>query len=573
MSTYDVVVIGGGLAGMTSAAALAAAGKKVVVLEQYSVVGGSTHVFRRKGQWEWQVGLHHLGDCGPDGDMPTMFRGLGLGEHITFEPMSRDGYERFVFPDLEFEVPTDWDEYRIRLTTLFPAERRAIERFVKVTRKFGGAVDRVASAESVTGMAKTAWKLGRHAPLARSSLTAVMDHFGLSPRLQILLSMSPSGSMNCPPHRLPFLAYASFLAEFVGGGAWFPHGGGQTFASNLLRVIEHFGGEVVTRAFAEEIIIEHGRAAGVRLAGGATYRADTVISTADIKKTYNVLLPAGAVDASTMKRVDGFRMSAPFFNAFLGADVDLAATRPNQDSFSVPSWTSLSDIERGQRFRPGDTAQSWLDRICPVLPAYIHCSDIKDPTAKRYAPDGCSSLESMFPIVMDHRLWGADDVDRRDHGYAGSATYDTMKTTLTDLMVARTQSALPELDGHIIHREAATPLTQERYTQSTEGASYGIEFNMKQTGVSRPGPRTHVDGLFLAGASCRTGPATEGVLLSGIVTAGAILGRNLVAEFRDGRPLVPAGTIAAVPSGWDSLAAARATRQSRPRLDVATPSA
>ncbi|WP_155293870.1 phytoene desaturase family protein [Rhodococcoides fascians] len=325
----------------------------------------------------------------------------------------------------------------------------------------------------MAGMAKAAWRLGRHAPLARLSLTAAMDHLGLSPRLQMLLSMPPPGSMNCPPHRLPF------LAEFVGGGASFPRGGGHMFASNLLSAIEQYGGEVVTRAFAEEIIMEYGRAAGVRLAGGATYRADTEISTADIKKTYNVLRPAGAVDASTMKRVDDYRMSAPFFNAFLGANVDLAATRTSQDSFSVPSWTSLSDIERGQRFRPGDTAQSWLDRICPVLPPYIHCSDIKDPTTKRYAPDGCSSLESMFPIVMDHRLWGAEEVDQRNHDYAGSTTYTAMKCTLTDVMVARTQTALPELDGHIIHREAATPLSQERYTQSTEGASYGIELSIE----------------------------------------------------------------------------------------------
>jgi phytoene dehydrogenase-like protein len=560
MSKYDVAIIGGGLAGMTSAAALAAAGKKVVLLEQYSVVGGSTHVFRRKGQWEWQVGLHHLGDCGPDGDMPTVFRGLGLGEHITFEPMDRNGYERFVFPDLEFTVPNDWDEYRSRLTALFPAERRTIARFLHVVQKVGGVVDRTAAAESAKGMAKTAVRLGRHATLARLSLTAAMQRYDLSPRLQVLLSVSPSGSLNCPPDRLPFVAYATFLNRFVGGGAWFPHGGGQVFTANLLRVIEHYGGEVVTRAFAEEILVEHGRAAGVRLSGGATYRADAVISTADIKKTYNNLIPGTAVASSDLRRVNGYRMSAPFFNAFLGVDVDLAATRPNQDSFSMPTWTSLSDIERLQRFRPGDTAQDWLERVCPVLPAYIHCSDVKDPTAKRYAPEGCSSLESMFPIVMDHRLWDAEHVAQRDHDYSSSAAYQSVKDTLTDLMVTRTQTAFPELQGHIVHREAATPLTQERYTQSTEGSSYGIEWNLRQSGVFRPGARTHIDGLFLAGASCRPGPATEGVLLSGILTAGTLLGRNLLAEFRDGHPLVPAGTIAPVPAGWDSLAAAKPRR-------------
>lgn len=142
MKIYDTAVIGGGLAGLSSAAALAAAGEKVVVLEQYNVVGGSTHVFRRKGRWEWQVGVHHLGNCGPDGDMPTVFRGLGLEEHISYLPMDRTGYERFVFPDLVFDAPADWDEYIVRITALFPAERRQLEKFFKVVQKFGRAIDR-----------------------------------------------------------------------------------------------------------------------------------------------------------------------------------------------------------------------------------------------------------------------------------------------------------------------------------------------------------------------------------------------------------------------------------------------
>ncbi|MCS7478713.1 phytoene desaturase family protein [Umezawaea endophytica] len=556
MRKYDTAVIGGGLAGLAGAAALAAAGRRVVVLEQYSVLGGSTHVFRRKGRWEWQVGVHHLPDCGPNGDIPTVLRGLGLGEHITFEPMDRTGYERYVFPDLVFDAPADWDEFTHRLTALFPRERRALERFLKVVREVGSALDRVPAAD----VAAIAGRLGHHARLATLSTTEVMDLHGLSDRLRVLLSLSPGGSMNCPPDRLPFAGFATFWNVFISGGSWFPHGGGQVFSANLARVVEQFGGEVVTGAFAEEILVENGRATGVRLRGGATYAADSVVCTADIKKTYASLIPAAAREPEHARRVANYRMATPFFNAFLGAEVDLPALYPNRDHFSMPTWASFADIEELLRYRDGENAEAWIDRVRPVLPAYVHCSNLKDPTNTRYAPAGSSSLEVMFPVRLDYRLWDTAPADRRDHEYSRNPTYRFVKEALTDVMIERATDVLPELEGAITHREAATPMTQERYTQSSEGSSYGIEWNTRQSGFLRPDARTHVDGLFLAGASCRSGPSTEGVLLSGVAAAGAVLGRDLLSEFRAGRPLVPAGSVPAVPVDWDPLAAAKPRR-------------
>ena len=59
--TWDAIVIGSGMGGMTTAAMLAHFGKKVLVLEQHYVPGGFTHTFRRKG-YEWDVGVHAVGE-------------------------------------------------------------------------------------------------------------------------------------------------------------------------------------------------------------------------------------------------------------------------------------------------------------------------------------------------------------------------------------------------------------------------------------------------------------------------------------------------------------------------------
>lgn len=562
--SVDAVIIGSGLAGLTTGAALAAAGRRAVVLEQYSVVGGTTHVFRRKGKWEWQVGVHHLADCGFGGDMPTMLRGLGIGrDQLSFRRMDDTGYERIVFPDLTFETPTDWGLYEQRLIDAFPDQRRQISTLLRAARHIGRAIDRGPSMSGVGGFARSALAMGPYASIALLPLKRVLDLFGISSQLQALMTVSPCGSLNCPPSRLPFAAFGAYYRLFIEGGSWFPEGGGQMLAASLLATLEQHGGEAITGEFVDQIIVRDGVAAGVRTASGATYHAPVVVSTADLKKTYNDLLPTGSAKRSDLRRVNAFRMSHPFFNAFLGVDVDLTRIYPNRDHFSMPTWSTLDDLNDISRLRADDTVDSWLDRVTPVIPAYVHCSDLKDPGNRRYSPPGSSSLEVMFPMEGDHRMWGATPMTTRDHDYAADETYQRVKKSLTDAMIDRATTVLPEIEGRVVHQEAATPLTQERYTQSTQGASYGIEMNTHQMALARPGPKTSIRGLYLAGASCRPGPTTEGVLLSGIYTAGAILGRDLHRDFRNGRYLVPEGTLPSTRSDFDPLAYSRVGARKR----------
>ena len=65
---YDAIVIGSGIGGLTAAACLSKMGKKVVVFEQHYTAGGFTHSYDRNG-YEWDVGVHYIGDMGADHTM------------------------------------------------------------------------------------------------------------------------------------------------------------------------------------------------------------------------------------------------------------------------------------------------------------------------------------------------------------------------------------------------------------------------------------------------------------------------------------------------------------------------
>lgn len=103
-------------------------------------------MFRRRGRYEFDVGLHYLGDCQPGGVIPTVLRGLGLAGRIEFVPMDRERHDTMRFPDFTFRMPVGWDAYLARLVELFPDERRPLTRCVHLPddTAFRSAVGRAA---------------------------------------------------------------------------------------------------------------------------------------------------------------------------------------------------------------------------------------------------------------------------------------------------------------------------------------------------------------------------------------------------------------------------------------------
>ena len=116
---------------------------------------------------------------------------------------------------------------------------------------------------------------------------------------------------------------------------------------------------------------------------------------------------------------------------------------------------------------------------------------------------------------------------------------------------------LPDLREHIVYRDASTPITQERFTLSTGGAVYGLEMTRDQIGPFRPGVKSPIAGLFLAGASTRHGHGIVATLNGGIGTAGAVLGRDLFAELAHGRVYADKSRLPVDGPDWDPLVVAR----------------
>ena len=131
--SYDVIVIGSGIGGLTTAGLLArAAGKRVLVLERHTEPGGLTHTFRRDGA-SWDVGVHYIGQVGPGSRARGYFDYLSGGE-LGWNRMP-DAYDRFVYPGLDLSVSSNPDHYERELVATFPQEAKAIHRYFKAVRR------------------------------------------------------------------------------------------------------------------------------------------------------------------------------------------------------------------------------------------------------------------------------------------------------------------------------------------------------------------------------------------------------------------------------------------------------
>lgn len=542
---WDAIVVGSGPGGLTAAAYLAAAGRRVVVLEHHDLAGGNSQVFRRK-EFEFDVGLHYIGDCGPDGAIPGVLRGLGLEGRVEFRDLDNDGFDTLEYPDLTFRVPAGWDAYQDRLVETFPDDRVAIEETMGVLRAMADEFPMtfVPGAETPT---LDQW--------SQRPLSELFEAHGLAGRAATVLDHW-SGLYGSGPSETSCAVHAFMINHYMSGAAY-PAGGGQIIPARLVQFIEASGGEVRTLSRVERILVTDGSATGVEMVDGSVLSAPVVVSNADYRRTVLELTDPACWRASTIAWAEESVMTLGLIIVYVVVDIDLVTDQPNTNYFVFPHWNVEEDWET---LEAGDVPDA-----APF--AYVSLASRKDPENPHLCPPGHTNFQIMTMAPRGYSAWGLEDGPAHGVRYRRGEEYRTLKERYTDELLVSAERALGPFREHIVHLEAATPLSQERYTLSSGGTSYGLQHSPNQTGGARPGYKTEIDGLYVVGASARAGHGIAGAMVGGVACAGAVLERPLVAEVMTGTVIGDPELIPADPPGWDpvevSRGAALADRRAR----------
>ena len=513
--SFDVIVVGAGLGGLTAAALLCRMGRKVLVLDQHAVAGGNATVFRRSG-YEFDIGLHYIGGCHPDGAIPRIMRAAGA-EAPLFEELDPDGFDTLVYPDFIFRVPVGIDRFRDRLLRFFPDEVAGIDRYVKLLRLIE---DMQRATVQRKRLLRTLPRTLRFARWSNRTFKDFLDSCTKDPWLKAVLA-GQHGDYALPPSRASVVVGAGLALHYL-QGAYFPRGGGQVLADALAASIEQQGGKILLMARVRQIIAEGGKVLGVELEsrhlGRRTVNAPVVISNADIKRTYLELLAAGTVRRATTDRVRSFEMAPALGMLYLGYARDLRAERhPATNYWIYPSYDYESQYAAVRQGR------------FPSNPfAYVSIASLKDPTHTALAPAGITNMQVMSLAPHQPASWGVTAAEARSGHYRDNPAYRREKENFARRLTQTATSVFPDLRQKIVFQEVATPLTHTRYTLSTDGTSYGIAAIPEQFLRKRPGVRTEIEGLYLCGASTRMGHGIGGVTMSGLFAAASVADRSLV---------------------------------------------
>jgi phytoene dehydrogenase-like protein len=499
---HDAIVIGSGIGGLTAAAFLAKGGVRPLVLEQHFLPGGNASTFRRKKMFDFDVGFHYIGQCGPGEFFPTLLEQLGVADRVEFLPMDQDGFDTLYLPDLVFRMPVGWERYRQRLQETFPQEAQAIDRYIDFLMTTAGRT-------RPHGRQPLRQLLGK--PASQCTLAEVFDAVEASQRLQHVLAAA-CGIYAAPPSKASAVTHATVIDHYI-GGAYFVRGGGRPIVEALLSVIEDGGGEVRLRSKVERIIVERGQAVGVELASGEELRAPIVLSNADAKRTFLEMVGEEHLSPDFAQRVKDYRMALPLFIVYMAMEVDPSELGlPRTNIGLMPAY----DME--EQF-----AACYEGRFPDRPTVFMLIASLKDPLSENIAPRGYTNLQLMSVAPAQPQAWGVSQGPASGGHYRHTPPYLAARREMEERMLRVVEEMMPGFIRRVVWQESASPLTQERFTLSTGGTSYGLEHTLDQSMSARVRYQTDVPGLWMAGANTLFGHGYIGCMLGGRTVANMIL--------------------------------------------------
>ena len=476
----QAIVIGAGFGGMASALRLRAKGYDVRLIDRCPMVGGRAQVYEREG-------FRH--DAGPTViTAPFLFEELfGLfGERLedSLKLVPLQPWYRFVFSDGDhFNYGGTLEETLAEIGRIEPRDRDGYLALLAHSRRIFEVGFTQLSAQPFHRFTTMLNQVPRLVSLRNyETVWSMVRRHLRSEKLRQAFSIQPLLVGGNPFDTTSIYGLIHFLERAY--GVHFAMGGTRAVCAALSELMKRQGVEIQLGTTVDSVVIENGRATGIRLESGIKLEADVIVSNADAAYLYRKMIPPAQQKVSTRLKLPTAHYSKGLFVLYFGT------TRTYPEVAHHTIWL-------GSRYR--ELLKDIFHRkiLADDFSLYLHRPTATDPS---FAPAGCDSFYVLCP--------GPNQQANLDWAVEAPLLRNR-------IVAALDRTILPGLRETITADFYKTPDDFAHDYLSVHGAGFSVAPLFRQSAWFRFHNRAEgIENLYLTGAGTHPGAGLPGVLCS-----------------------------------------------------------
>jgi phytoene dehydrogenase-like protein len=409
---YDVIIIGGGLGGMTAANKLAKNGRKVLLLEAHDKLGGFATWFHRKGKHIFDVSLHGF----PVGMIKTCKKYWNreiAGKIIQLKRV------RFINPLYAIETDFTVEDFTSKLINDFKVSPEQVDNFFKLIMNMNYYDNK----EMTNGELLESFFPGRKD----------VHRFLIEP-----IVYANGSTMEDPA-----ITYGIVFSNFMSKGVYTFQGGTDLVVKMMQEELLRNNVDIRLRSKVDKIVIENNVCKGVQV-GGNFISSKSVLSNGNLVGTIFNLVGEDKFTPQFMEKVNKVRLNTSSCQVYMGI----------KEGETIDEIGDLIFYSEAKEFK--------TDELLSMKTT--------SRTFSLYYPRLRPQLENAgYSIVASTNARYEDWIN------LSKEEYKEKKNELIAATLVSLGKVIPGVGKKIDYIEAATPLTIKRYTHHEKGSSFGTK--------------------------------------------------------------------------------------------------
>ncbi len=492
MNKYDVIIIGGGLGGLTSAAILSKEGLKVCVLEQHSVIGGCLQSFKRNGRI-LDTGMHYVGSLSEGQIMYQYFKYLGVIDSLRLQKLDEKGFDFFHFKDgSSYSHAMGYDRFIDNLATHFPKERKNLIDLCKIIQNVGKLIS-----PDVLRTGKLS--NGGLEYMSMCAYEVIKKHIKNE---KLARTLAGNTSLYAGDKCTTSIYEYGMITHSNIEGAYAFADGSQQLADALTKQIKANGGDVFLNAKVSGIYLDADRVDYVEIESGERFCATWVISSLHPTLSFDLLRNNTIYKKAFFSRMDSLHNTYGIFTTYLLVKKNEIKYIPQNNYFfnNYDPWISEGDYKGFN------------------IPSVLLCMQ---PRSTSEYTEVVTLLTPMPHYVYER--WNNTKLGNRGE------EYEEFKERFSEASIDFVSEFYPDLRNHIEKVYTASPLTYRDYTSTPLGSAYGVIKDCRNPLVTLLPAKTRISNYLITGQSLNI-HGCIGTTVSSAVTCSEIVGSEYLAK-------------------------------------------